>query len=275
VKSAVEIERGAGRSLDSGPGRPTMERMPSQLSLPLVIDSVPDYSVRVSARARRLQLRVLPLGQVEVVVPRGLDPRHAPAFVQEHADWLRRTLAEFAQRQAVDPALHAPVPERIELQALGECWTVEQRSGRRAGVRVAEGERRLDVAGADARAMRAALRRWLSVRARAALVPWLGRVSAELGLSYNRVSIRAQKSRWGSCSARGDISLNRSLLFLPPPAVRHLLVHELCHTVHLNHSRRFWALVARHAPDFEHWEHEIREAGRYLPAWSYAEPDAG
>ncbi len=248
--------------------------MPQQFVLPLASDPLPQYSVRVSGRARRLQMRVLPLGQVEVVLPRGADPRHVPAFVHEHADWLRRTLAQIEERRAAEPALHAPVPPHVEFRALDERWIVIPKAAQRARVTASLGGSRLHLSGADAPSMRAALRRWLSRRARETLVPWLREVSAELGLACNRVSIRAQRSRWGSCSARGDISLNRSLLFLPAPAVRYLFVHELCHTVHMNHSRRFWALVARHAPDFERWEHELQEAARHLPAWSYPEPDA-
>jgi predicted metal-dependent hydrolase len=119
-------------------------------------------------------------------------------------------------------------------------------------------------------AWQSALRRWLARKGREHLVPWLERVSAELELPYSGVTLRGQKSRWGSCSARRHINLNYALLFLPPHCVRYLFVHELCHTVHLNHSPRYWALVARKEPDYRRLEKELRQGSRLVPPWLHA-----
>jgi metallopeptidase YgjP-like protein len=101
----------------------------------------------------------------------------------------------------------------------------------------------------DAAACQTALKGWLTHKAEDHLIPWLKRVSDETGLSYSGVSIRQQQTRWGSCSSRRLISLNARLLFLPPDLVTYVLVHELCHTKHLNHSLRFWRLVESYLPD--------------------------
>ena len=116
------------------------------------------------------------------------------------------------------------------------------------------------------------MRRWLQQRGRAVLVPWLAQVARETGLSYGRVAVRRQRSRWGSCSARHDISLNCALLFMEADLVRHVLVHELAHTRHLNHGPAFWRLVARLAPDFEAAERALRGAWRNVPAWVNHDP---
>ena len=84
------------------------------------------------------------------------------------------------------------------------------------------------------------------------------------------MSIRGQRSRWGSCSATGDISLNYQLLFLPPHLLRHVLVHELCHTVELNHSPRFWRTVARFEPDLAALREEMRRSWSHVPGWLLA-----
>jgi predicted metal-dependent hydrolase len=92
-----------------------------------------------------------------------------------------------------------------------------------------------------------------------------------LGLVFQRVLIRRQRTRWGSCSNRGTISLNCCLLFQPPQAVRYLLIHELVHTVHMNHSQRFWERVARHCPQFHSLDRQLRAGWRQVPSWVFAD----
>jgi predicted metal-dependent hydrolase len=111
---------------------------------------------------------------------------------------------------------------------------------------------------------------WLTHKAEEHLIPWLKRVSDETGLSYSAVSIRQQQTRWGSCSSRRLISLNARLLFLSPDLVTYVLVHELCHTKHLNHSPRFWRLVESYLPDYRQFDRQLRNGGRYLPGWLIA-----
>jgi len=237
------------------------------------IEPLPPFRVRVSKRARYIQLKVSHLAQVEVIVPREADRRLAPMFVHQHRDWLRLALRRVRAERAVDPALDEPMPTRIDLPAVGERWHVRYvpsvgRRGYRA--RLLDGRGSLQVATAG-REVTEVLCRWLTARARARLVPWLERVSEEAGLAFGAVSIRAQKTRWGSCSTQRHISLNRNLLFLTPAVVRYLMVHELCHTVHLNHSRRFWELVGRLCPDYRSLDRELAQAARSIPAWAFGE----
>lgn len=229
--------------------------------------------VRRSARARRLGLRVFPHGVVEVVAPMRAGKRSIEDFIRSNATWIAKARGHFQ-------ALHgdggfAP-PAQIRLAALDECWQVEYAPGTRQ-LRACEqpGGGRLVVSGPeDAQWRRQRLRAWLMTRAQARLLPWLAAVSAELGLKYTRATVRRQRSRWGSCSADGALSLNCALLFLEPVLVRYLFVHELAHTRHLNHSRAYWRLVARLEPDYEALDARMREAWCVVPAWvSYDAPD--
>lgn len=111
------------------------------------------------------------------------------------------------------------------------------------------------------------LKKWLAYRAHRDLAPWLRQLGYELDLPCRRISVRGQKTRWASCSSQKDISLNYKLLFLPRPLVHYVLVHELCHTVHMNHSSDFWALVGEKQPNYAQWRAEIKQGWRYVPRW--------
>jgi predicted metal-dependent hydrolase len=235
---------------------------------------LPRYSLRVSVRAKRMQLRVNHWGKVEVVVPRNVSIAHVAPFVHRHRKWLERALAQIQDVRDDPPAANSLSPEKMSLLALGEDWELSYRPGVRSHCRATtgfKGQRRLLIETVDGTAAHLVLQAWLHDYARQYLPPWLRQVSEECQLPFTGASVRAQKTRWGSCSARGHINLNRHLIFLPPHLVRYIMVHELCHTVHLNHSRRYWTLVGRFAPDFEHCEAELRLAARHIPLWACPE----
>ena len=235
---------------------------------------LPPYDVRVSARARRLQIKVLPSGRVEVVAPRRLNPALVPQFVREHRDWIERALRHVHELHARHPHLRETRPKQIDLRAIGASWDVDYADAhgstttRRQRWQEDTAQQRLTLHDNSEAGVRAALGLWLNRLARRHLVPWLQHTSAAAGLSFNRVQIRAQRTRWGSCSREKNINLNRNLLFLPTACVRYLLVHELCHTVHLNHSRRYWSLVARLEPDYRQLDAQLRDAQQHVPLWA-------
>ncbi len=218
-------------------------------------------TVRRHGRARSVRFKVRHPGVVEVVVPPQLQLSQLPAIVARHETWLRTTLQQLESERPVQEP-----PESIDLPAVGERWPVEYRAGcRRALCRERAG--RLYVEYAEGDDWRPPLLRWLQRRAKQLLPVLLETVSTELGLVYRQVSIRGQRTRWGSCSSNGTISLNRNLLFLEPELVDYLLVHELCHTRHLNHSTAYWTLVERYRPDYRPLDRRLRKAARELPGW--------
>jgi len=222
-------------------------------------------TLRRSPRARYVRFRIHPWGEVEVVVPQRFDERRLPALIEQQQAWVERTLARLAAVRPLPPLTDEP-PQTLQLPAIDGYWPIEYLPG--AGERHGCRERSDGVLTlAAGEGWREALIRWLARRGREHLVPWLGRVSEEVGLPFSGTTVRGQKSRWGSCSVSGHININHALLFLEPHLVRHLFIHELCHTVHHNHSAAFWSLVARHAPDYRRHERELKEASRLLPLW--------
>ncbi len=101
----------------------------------------------------------------------------------------------------------------------------------------------------------------LKKQARAMLLPRVSELAMELGAEYGRVAVRAQVSRWGSCSAKGNLNFN-CLLALCPEAVRdYVIIHELCHLKHMNHYREFWLEVEAHCPSYRASRAWLKEKG--------------
>jgi predicted metal-dependent hydrolase len=164
------------------------------------------------------------------------------------------------------------LPDRIPLRALDQEWNLELRPTDARCVTEAERPgHRLLVFGAveKTEAVRELLRRWLLGRAQAELEPRLRELAREKGIPQPpKVVSRLQRSRWGSRSSRGTISLNGTLLFLPHPLVRYVLLHELAHVVEMNHSPRFWVLLRGWEPRCEVLRAELcRDWSLYIPFW--------
>lgn len=229
-----------------------------------------NYSVRESSRARNVNLRILMGGSLEVVIPRGFNRSLIPDILHKKHHWIRKHTNRLEQRRKLIEA-GPEFPDRLDLQAIGEIWQVEYRptsSPRVIAIEKKSG-RRLVLNGhtENVELCRATLRKWMARKAREHLEPWLTKISRTEQLPFERVTIRGQKTRWGSCSSRGTISLNYKLLFLPDSLVRYVLIHELCHIKQLNHSAKFWALVNEKDPAYKKSRAELRNAWRFVPGW--------
>jgi predicted metal-dependent hydrolase len=221
--------------------------------------------IRVSRRARRLAVRVYPDARVEVVVPPRVRPREIEHFIAEHREWIDTKRAAALARR---PPPEAFPPHSIAFALTGESWRIHV-PGAGARARVAEHAGILTLAGTQNQ--RRALRAWLLRAARQRLEPRVQALAGRTGVPYARVAIRRQRSRWGSCSVRGTISLNACLLFQRAEVVDYLIVHELMHVRHMNHSARFWEAVERHCADWRALDRELLQGWRHVPRWIFSE----
>lgn len=249
-----------------------MTEMSQQLELlNLPTTGLPDYRIRESKRARHVSIKVHLTGDIEVVVPPGFDRHQVSEILHKRRAWLWQAVQQLEHKTAGLAEAHfEEKPSQLELRSRQQTWTVQYQAGERQRLTLSQ-------AGPQTLLMRGAvdqvadctdlLRQWLTRKARAEFAPWLRELSFDLGLPFNRVSIRGQKTRWASCSSHKDISLNYKLLFLPPELVHYVFVHELCHTIHMNHSKTFWQLVAEKQPDYQPYREHIRDGWRYVPRW--------
>ncbi len=206
------------------------------------------YTVRRSAKARRVRVTVHPGRQVEVVLPQRAAQREAAAAVQELTPWIERRLRSLdrAASELGRPAGTVP--------CLGEDLTLLAQPGR---VRVHRRGHELLVPVADPLP---ALERWYRGQARKVIAVRLDAAVARAGTRYTGLTIRAQRTRWASCSSTGAMSFNWRLLLAPPGILDYVIEHEVCHLEVMDHSPRFWTLLESRVPD---WRASARWLKRY------------
>ncbi len=234
------------------------------------------YKIRIHPRARHIRLRVDPREGVVVTVPRRFDQRRVTALVAESQDWINTVQKKIDQARAtVDRAARGPRPTRIELPAIEERWPVHYSASDRQTVGFSANQEELSFRLPEQAADQAAidqrvgekLRTWLFDRAHKAMLPMVHELATRHGFDYGRVTIRNQRSRWGSCSTNGNLSLNVRLLFCSPATCRYVILHELVHTEHPNHSKAFWSRVAQLDPDYRHAMQDLMLATHRVPDW--------
>ncbi len=235
----------------------------TQLSLFETRTSNDAFAVRVSPRARRLTARVHVGGRVEIVVPVGVGPKLVREFVQRFSPWIDRKVTAM---RCVSDAPHS-MPSTIDFSLTGEQFEVQWE--RATPLQLREHNHSVKVIAPDERAARTLLQIWLKQAAHDRLAPRLMALAESLRFPVKRISIRRQRTRWGSCSTRGTVSLNCSLVFQRPDVVKYLFVHELAHTQYMNHSCKFWNLVESIEPNYRRLDRELLAGWRSVPVWVF------
>ena len=230
---------------------------------------LPDYTIRKSSRAKHVRFEVSVSDGLVVVIPKGFERKRIPELLKARQDWLTRALNEMEKhRQAMPPLDQHPM--EVEFPAISRTWQLEWIETDGPKILITEIDvSHLRISGSiqDQAAWRAALWRWLIERGREHLIPWTEKLSQELDIPIERMTIRCQKTRWGSYSTKGTVSLNAQLLLLPRRLARYVLIHELCHAVYPNHSSQFWQLVRQWEPEVNHLRAELQSAWRLVPGW--------
>lgn len=250
------------------------------------------YRLRVSKRARRMRI-VIHRDSVEVVVPTHTSPATAERFVASSRDWIVRTLAKLPPLEPpeapnpfadlplfahVAPLRTAPRIDVVQLRGMERTVAVKYIQapllrGRAKMIELTSRPNTLVVYCADPEApprhaVRTLLREWVREQAKVIFPAYIHALADELGIRRpTDIRIGFQRTVWGSRSVSGCISLSATLLFLPPHLLRHVAVHELCHTLHMNHGRRFHETLERYDPLAERHAAELKKAETFVPAW--------
>ncbi|MBI2906350.1 MAG: M48 family metallopeptidase [Chloroflexi bacterium] len=231
------------------------------------------YTLKRSPRARFARLEIRRDTGLTVVVPRSYPMASLDDFLKAKARWILEKLAKYAlaptspERPLVNavPYLGGSLP--VEMRQKGGNFTTVALEKNKLVVELSDGHPVLDLV----------LERWFRWRAG----QWIGErvrdLSARLCLACGRITIRAQRSRWASCSRKGNLSFNWRLLMAPESVIDYVIIHELCHLKEMNHQKGFWQLVARFCPrwrEHKRWltDHQAELNSGLSSRWGVSEP---
>ncbi|REL25807.1 M48 family peptidase [Thalassotalea euphylliae] len=211
------------------------------------------YTFIPSAKRKTIGLQVKQ-GEIIVRAPMFVDKAFVDHFVASKANWLQQKVAE--QQASKGQAPRFQIVAGGQLLFLGEARHIEVHAGFTTAVELAEHslafkltQRQLALSSPQLNQLLTKLfDDWLLTQAKHYLPQQLAHWSAETNLSPCDIQIKKYKARWGSCTSRGVLSLNSRLMMCPPEIIDYVIIHELCHLVHLNHSRQFWHLVSSYCP---------------------------
>ncbi|MFO8182889.1 MAG: SprT family zinc-dependent metalloprotease [Candidatus Aegiribacteria sp.] len=209
------------------------------------------YTIRFSRRARRRRIVVRP-GRVEVVAPIGDSPGRLHRLMHEKGEWVSaklEMLRKKADRMRDLTTYQIRDGARVPYRGRKLSLHIHPADAGKVRIEYRSGFHVYSPAGAAEADLRNALDLWLKRKLRGDIEPLIRKYSEILEVSPGKITIRDMKTRWGSCGRNGNISLNLRLIHLSRKTLEYVVIHELCHLRHRNHSREFWQLVESVLPE--------------------------
>lgn len=225
------------------------------------------YRLVYSKRAKYIRIKLSSRGELSVTLPVNTQTEFAHDFVASKKNWIEKNLAKlkFNTTQLI--------PRSLDLKLLNEVWTIVYSEEKKVDANsLAINEQKdyeINIQGkseylSDIDLIAKTINQWCKNRSKILFNTMLQETAEQHGFHYNRLSIRSQKTRWGSCSDKKNINLNSKLLFMPEEVVRYVMIHELCHTIEMNHSDRFWSLVEDCDPNYRHHKKVLKRIGKSI-----------
>ncbi|HBV98287.1 MAG: hypothetical protein JL50_19625 [Peptococcaceae bacterium BICA1-7] len=219
---------------------------------------VVSYSVRRSARAKNISIKVSPDRGLEVVMPSGVKFYNVESCLKSREDWIIARLDQIKQLQ--------DKKDSGQVVFLGRKYGLVPiiRHQASASVKILDDKIYITVPDNSPKTLADALERWYRAQARIIIEDRLWRINKEAGYKINRIFIKGQKTRWGSCSRLGNLNFNWRLAMAPVEIIDYIVIHELSHLEEMNHSANFWRLVEKLCPDYKKYRKWLRENGPLL-----------
>ena len=225
----------------------------------------PEYSIKSHPRTRHVKLKASLKNGLELIVPPRFNLKKIPEILVENREWIEKHLLKIALDLAAKKEIE--LPQTVYLRALNQTWNVQYIECNSTLRIISRPHFEVAIIGKiqNKIACLKLLVIWLKKLAKTHLAKQLDLVSEQIALPYAKITVRDQQTRWGSCTRDKNISLNYRILFLPEHLARHIMIHELCHTVHLNHSDHFWKLVAKFDLDWKANKSATQKVNEFVP----------
>ncbi len=224
-----------------------------------------DIDQLIRSSRRSISLEITEQGKLVVRAPKRISQRTIEQMVSKHRDWIDRKRKEIAAKPKITPHFFQ---EGEVFYYLGEPHLLALAT---PDSLVTIGEGKIWIPRADNKQIMAdKVTLWYQQRAKELLLPRLKELSAYYGLPYTTAKITSAKSRWGSCSGKNSICLSWYLVMAPSRVADSVMIHELCHTIHHDHSFAFWSLVEQIMPDYKQRRQWLKD-NRYLMKLEFGE----
>jgi len=230
-----------------------------------------EYSVRESNRAKRISMRVDLNKGLELVYPEGISEPAPEEVLAQNEEWVLETLEKLENR--LETQFQRQYIQDEIFRYLGNDYAlnfIQKKNGKRITIKFSDDNNTLNVAlppdieTSDTEAIQEAVEKFYRKKAKDYLPDRAREIADELGHEIKRVYVKNQKTRWGSCSSKNNINLNLRLMMTPKEAIDYIIIHELCHMTHMDHSKAFWDLVETHCPRYKYWRKWFKQNSQYL-----------
>ncbi len=237
-----------------------------------------DISVTLKRRknSKRVIFRMAKSDELIITAPTRLSAALIRQSLQENSAWIEHQHIRLRREERLSDEIHNHrtleqngLPQSIFLNAIEQTINVIYRPTTAAHCRALLHDETLVVSGAikDQAKVLLALKRWLGRYAEEIFLPWLHDLAMQTSQDFMSLTCNMPKTRFGSCTEKGRIRLNARLLFYPADFVDYVMIHELCHRKHMNHSAAFWQLVAYHCPEYKQYTNRKQQK-----LWARSEP---
>jgi predicted metal-dependent hydrolase len=222
------------------------------------------YNVVRSRKRKTAAIRINEKG-IEVRVPHWVTDEWVSSWVSERSEWVQKHSTQLA-RNMRKSCLN--IEEGAAFPFLGNTYPITWKVGPRTLVTLAEEQLHIVVSNRSKKAVeervKNSLQAWYKTRAESCFRERVQYWQTVMNLDCNSLSIKSYKRRWGSCNARGDITFNWRLIFADEATIDYVVIHELAHLVHLNHSREFWSLVELYCPNWKVLRDELQKCNGWV-----------
>jgi predicted metal-dependent hydrolase len=216
------------------------------------------YTLRRSFKARRIRLEVRQQTGLTVIVPHSYKISQLPALLKSKERWISRNLQRFSNSHSLSARKELKYGDTIPY--LGRDLQLVKQENHHGDIVVLSGNNlKVSPDLFNNGLLEPALEQWYRKEAAGLITKITDRLSSQIGISYQRIVIRGQKTRWGSCSRKKNLSFNWKLIMVPEPVIEYVIIHELIHLKEMNHSKRFWQQVAQYCPGWREYKKWLKQ----------------